>query len=91
MQALSLSPALVTEVEVLAAKVHRIASEERPLDLTHLRDATANLQALIAEATSLERRADARRRAEPADAPADAPAFFADTPGETAAEALPAS
>lgn len=72
MLAASLSPDLVTEIEGLAAKVHRCASDERPLDLTRLRDATADLQALIAEATSLERRAAAREgRAAPT------PAFFA--------------
>lgn len=65
MLALSLSPDVVTEIEVQTAKVHRLATGERPLDLARLRDATADLQALIAEATHLERSALGQRRRSP--------------------------
>jgi hypothetical protein len=62
MLALSLSPDVVTEIEVQTARIHRLATDERPLDLARLRDATADLQALIAEATHLEHRALGQRR-----------------------------
>jgi len=62
MLALSLSPDVVTEIEVQTAKIHRVATGERPLDLARLREETASLQALIAEAIHLEHRALGQRR-----------------------------
>lgn len=77
MLGLSLSPDVTMEIEVQAAKVYRLTAQRGPLDLLRLRDETAELQAQIAEATSLERRtlgqrrSSARRRrlAEPAPVP----------------------
>jgi hypothetical protein len=90
MLALSLSPDVIAEIEVRAAKVHRHAADERPLDLARLRDATAELQSLIAEATHLERRALGQRR-RPARAPLPSlPALreeAAEEPAAAAAEA----
>jgi hypothetical protein len=85
MLALSLSPDVLTEIEVQAARVHRLATEERPLDLARLRDAAAELQSLIAEATHLERRALGQRR-RPARAPL--PPVFTGDPAESRSKAL---
>jgi hypothetical protein len=55
----SLSPDVVMGIQAQAAKIQR-STETTPLDLGRLRDDTAQLQALIAEATSLVRRALAK-------------------------------
>lgn len=62
MLGLSLSPDVALEIAMQSAKVHRL-TDSRPLDLARLRDETSELQALIAEATSLERRALGQRGA----------------------------
>jgi hypothetical protein len=50
------TPEMAIEIEVQAAKVQRLAGLGKSLPLERLRDETAALQVLIAEATSLERR-----------------------------------
>jgi hypothetical protein len=82
MLALTLSPDLVTEIHVKAARLNRL-TDEQPLDLARLRDETADLQALIAEATSLERRALGQRRRPRR---AARPVFFADEAAEEVPE-----
>jgi hypothetical protein len=47
---------MAIEIEVQAAKVQRLAGLGKSLPLERLRDETAALQVLIAEAASLERR-----------------------------------
>ena len=50
-----LTPELATEIEVQALKVRRLAGEGIDLKLDRMRDETAALQVLIAEAARLER------------------------------------
>lgn len=89
MLGLSLSPDVVMEIEVQAGKVHRLAHDNRPLDLSRLRDETAALQSQIAEATSLERRGLGQRRRP---RKPHVPVFFAGEAGaEAAAQPLAAS
>ena len=49
---------MAIEIEIQAARVQRLAERGAVLKLDRLRDETAALQSLIAEATSIERRAE---------------------------------
>ena len=88
MLALTLSPDVIMEIQVKAARIGRLASEESPLDLARLRDEAAEFQALIAEATSLERRALGQRRRRAPQRPALP--VFGDDPAERPAIPLTA-
>lgn len=46
---------LTTEIDVQAAKVWRLAKQSASLELDRLRDETASLQVLIAEARRIDR------------------------------------
>lgn len=57
MLATTLSAEIIAEIESKAIKVRHLADQERPVDLVRLRNATADLQAFLAEAARLQRRA----------------------------------
>ena len=53
-----LPPDMAIEIEIQAARVQRLAERGAAIKLDRLRDETAALQCLIAEAASIERRAE---------------------------------
>ena len=53
----TLTPGISIEIEVQAAKIQRLAELGKALPLERLRDETAALQVLLAEAASEDRRA----------------------------------
>jgi hypothetical protein len=48
---------MLLEIEMQAMKVHRLAKDDRPLNLNRLRDEAAILQSLLAEADRQQRQA----------------------------------
>jgi len=52
----ALTPHIAIEIEVQAAKIQRLAEHCQSLELERLRDETAALQMMIAEAASEQRR-----------------------------------